>query len=192
MATKSNVYRSYSMEYGTFVGLGWGALFLCYVGGVVMGNALLILLCVAVGVMCLLMPFWFALRLNRMLCEVGERLSYLQGLLFSVSMFMYACLMSGIISFVYFQFLDGGSLYEHLHGMIAMPEMIAAYRQMGLGDAYSQMLDTLDEMQRMSAFDKALLLFNNNFFFSIIMSFMVAVAASCSLNKGGKGDKSEA
>ena len=185
MATKSNIYRSYSMEYGTFVGLGWGALFLCYVGGVVTGNALLMLLCLALGLACLIMPFWFALRLNKMLLAVGEKLSYWQGLLFSVSMFMYACLMDGLIVFAYFRFMDGGALYEQLHSMIAMPEMLAAYKQMGLGEAYSQMLDALAEMQSMSAFDKALLLFNNNFVFSIIMSFLVAIAASYSLRNGG-------
>lgn len=189
MATKSYVYRSYSMEYGTFVGFGWGALFLCYVGGIVMGNALLMLLCVVLGLMCLLMPFWFALRLNKMLLAIGERLSYLQGLLFSVSMFMYACLMSGLIVFAYFQFMDGGALYEQLHGMMTQPEMVATYKQMGLGDAYSQMMDALSEMQRMSAFDKALLLFNNNFCFSIIASFLVAIAASCSLKNGGNVNK---
>ena len=185
MATRSYVYRSYSMEYGTFVGLGWGALFLCYVGGIVMGNALLMLLCVVLGLVCLVMPFGFALRLNKMLLEVGEKLSYLQGLLFAVSMFMYACLMSGLIAFAYFQFMDGGALYEQLHRMITMPEMVDTYQQMGLGDAYSQMQDVLAEMQTMSAFDKALLLFNNNFCFSIILSFLVAIAASCTLKNGG-------
>ena len=189
MATTNNIYRSYSMEYGTFVGFGWGALFLCYVGGIVMGNALLMLLCLAVGAACLLMPFLFALRLNRMLWAVGEKLSYLQGLLFSVSMLMYACLMSGIVAFAYFQFMDGGALYEQLHGMITLPEMVAAYKQMGLGDAYSQMLTALSEMQSMSAFDKALLLFNNNFCFSIILSFLVAITASCNLKNGGKVKK---
>lgn len=191
MATKSNIYRSYSMEYGTFVGLGWGALFLCYVGGIVTGNALLMLLCVVLGLVCLLMPFWFALRLNKMLHGVEERLSYWQGLLFSMSMFMYACLMNGLIVFAYFHFMDGGALYEQMHGMITQPEMVATYKQMGLGDAYSQMLDALAEMQSMSSFDKALLLFNNNFFFSIIMSFLVAMAASCTL-KNGRNFKREA
>lgn len=185
MATKSNIYRSYSMEYGTFVGFGWGALFLCYVGGIVMGNALLMLLCVAVGVLCLLLPFWFALRLNKMLYMAGEKLSYLQGLFFSLSMFMYACLMSGLITFAYFHFMDGGALYEQLHAMITQPEMVVAYKQMGLVDAYAQMQETLAEMQRMSSFDKTLLLFNNNFCFSIILSFLVAIVASRTLKNGG-------
>ncbi|MCH5175290.1 MAG: DUF4199 domain-containing protein [Prevotellaceae bacterium] len=189
MATRNNIYRSYSMEYGTFVGLGWGALFLCYVGGIVMNNAILMLLCVAVGLACLLLPFWFAMRLNKMLHGVGEKLSYLQGLLFSVSMFMYACLMSGLVAFAYFRFMDSGALYEALHSMITQPEMVATYKQMGLGEAYSQMQTTLSEMQSMSAFDKALLLFNNNFCFSIIMSFLVAIAASCSLKNGGNINK---
>ena len=184
MATKNNIYKSYSMEYGTFVGLGWGALFLCYVGGIVTENALLTLFCLVLGLVCLLMPFGFALRMNKMLATVNEKLSYWQGLLFSFSMFMYACLMSGLIAFVYFHFMDDGALYDHLHGIITQPDMVAAYRQMGLGEAYSQMQDALAEMQRMSDFDKALLLFNNNFCFSMILSFLVAIVASYNLGNG--------
>ena len=186
MATKSNIYRSYSMEYGTFVGLGWGALFLCYVGGVVTGNSLLILFCLVLGLCCLLLPFGLALRLNKMLSAVGEKLSYWQGLLFSVSMFMYACLMSGIIAYVYFHFMDGGALYNQLHSMFTQPEMVAAYQQFGLEDTYLQMQTTLAEMQNLSDFDKALLLFNNNFCFSIILSFFVAIVASYQLKNDGK------
>lgn len=185
MATISNVYRSYSMEYGTFVGLGWSAMFLCYVRGLVQGSALLILLCMVLGLVCLVMPFMLALRLNRKLREAGERLNYWRGLLFAVSMFMYACLISGIAAFAYFQFVDGGALYEQVHGMIASPEMASMYKQMGMGDAYAQMQDALAEMQGMSALDMALLLFNNNFMFSIVMSFLVAIAASWSPSGGG-------
>ncbi|MBQ9665723.1 MAG: DUF4199 domain-containing protein [Bacteroidaceae bacterium] len=187
MATASNVYRAYSMEYGTFVGLGWGGLFLCYVEGISTGNALLMLLCFALFGICGILPFFLAFRLNHKLFIAGEKLSYLQGLFFAFSMFMYACLMNGVIAFSYFQFLDDGTLYEQLNGMLTQPEMVSTYRQMGMGEQYSQMMSMLKEVNDLSVMEKALAVFNNNFFFSIFMSFIVAIAASYNLKNFNKG-----
>ena len=183
MATKNNMYRSYSMEYGTFVGMSWGALFLSYVEGISYGNGLLIFLCFILCGVALLLPFLLAMRLNAKMSLVGEKLSYLQGLLFSLSMFMYACLMNGMIVFSYFNFLDDGLLFEQLNSMMNSQEMTSAYQQMGLGAQYAQMLDMMDEVDSLSAFEKTLLIFNNNFFFSIILSFLVAIVASYDLKK---------
>ena len=93
MATTNYTYRSYSMEYGTFLGLSWGLLFLCYVESISYNNGLLMMLCLLFVGTSLLLPFMLALRLNRKLFIIGERLSYIQGLFFSFSMFMYACLL---------------------------------------------------------------------------------------------------
>lgn len=183
MATKNNTYKSYSMEYGTFLGLGWGATFLCYVEGVSTGNALLIFLCFMLFAVCFVMPFFFAMRLNRKHAAIGEKLSYLQGLFFSFSMFMYACLMSGLIVFAYFKWLDDGTLYEQLNSMVTLPEMVETYQQMGMSEQYAQMVDMLRQVNEMSEWEKTLGIFNNNFFFGIIMSFVVAVVASYDLKR---------
>lgn len=182
MATKSNVYKAYSMEYGTFVGLGWGALFLCYVGGICTNNAVLFLLAMALCGVCLMMPFFFAVRLNRKLFAAGDKLSYLQGVFFSFSMFMYACLMNALIVFAYFKLFDNGTLCEQLTHMVTLPEMVTMYQQIGMSEQYQMMLDMLKDINNMSAFEKTLAVFHNNFFFGIIMSFIVAVAASYNLN----------
>lgn len=183
MATKNTVYRSYSMEYGTFVGLCWGAMFLCYVEGISYQNGLLILLCVALlGVACVL-PFVLAMRLNRKHFSIGEQLSYWQGLLFAFSMFMYACMMNGLIVFAYFQFLDNGLLMEQLESLVNMPEMVTTYQQIGMGEQYEQMISMLQQMDNLTPFEKTLLIFNNNFFISIILSFVVGIVASYDLKK---------
>lgn len=166
------------MEYGTFVGLCWGALFLSYVEGVSYNNGLLILLCFMLCGVALVLPFVLAMRLNRKLFVAGEQLSYFQGLIFSFSMLMYGCLMNGLIVFAYFQFLDEGLLYEQLSQMLAMPELVSTYQQMGMGEQYTQMAEMMEEVDGLSPFEKALLIFNNNFFFSIILSFVVAIVAS--------------
>ena len=57
MATTNYSYRSYSMEYGTFVGLSWGLLFLCYVEGISYNNGLLMMICLLLCATSLLLPF---------------------------------------------------------------------------------------------------------------------------------------
>lgn len=183
MATKNYTYRSYSMEYGTFVGFSWGALFLSYVEGISYNNGLLMLLCFMLAGVSLVLPFLLALRLNRKMFLADERLSYLQGLLFSISMFMYACLMNGLIVFAYFSFLDDGLLYEQLNSMLTMPEMVQTYQQIGMSEQYDQMVNMMGELNGLTVFEKTLMIFNNNFFFSIIMSFAVAIVASYDLRK---------
>lgn len=182
MATKSNIYRAgYSMEYGTFVGISWGMLFLSYVGGICTGNAALMLLCLALCGICLIMPFAFALRLNKKLYAIEEKLSYWQGYWFALVMFMYAGLMNGLIVFAYFHFFDGGALYEQLRNLLTQTEIAQTYQQIGMGEQYAQITSMLDEINEMSAFEKALAIFNNNCFFSFFMSFLVAIAASYTL-----------
>lgn len=170
------------MEYGTFVGLSWGALFLSYAKGICDGNSLLIFLCLILCGIAFIMPFVLAMRLNKKLYLIGEKLSYWQGLLFSFPMFMYACLMSSLITFSYFQFFDQGVLLEKLIGMMTQAEIVEIYQQTGMTEQYKQMIDIVNEVNFLSPLDKTLALFNNNFFFSAIMSFLVAGVASFNLN----------
>lgn len=171
------------MEYGTFVGLSWGALFLSYVEGICYNNSLLILLCFMLAGVAFVAPFVFATRMNKKLFLVGEKLSYWQGLLFSFSMYMYASLFCGLIVFLYFNFWDNGLLFEQMNSMVTMPEMAAMYRQIGMGEQYAQMLQMMQELEELSPLEKALAVFNNNFFFSLFWSFIVAIVASYDLTK---------
>ena len=166
------------MEYGTFVGLSWGALFLSYVEGISRGNGLLVFLCLILCGATILLPFLLALRLNRKLLQIGQKLNYWQGVLFAFSMFMYACIMNGIVVFAYFQFFDDGMLMEQLTRMATQPEMVDAYKQLGMDEQYAQVTDMIREVDALSPFEKTLAVFNNNFVFSAIASFFVAIAAA--------------
>ncbi|NLV52627.1 MAG: DUF4199 domain-containing protein [Bacteroidales bacterium] len=178
MATRNTVYKSYSMEYGTFVGLAWGGAFLTYVEGISYNNGLLILLCLVLCGVGVVLPFALAYRLNRKMSLADERMNYLQGLLFSFSMFMYACLMNGLIVFSFFQFIDDGRLMEELNNLLTQPEMTKTYQQMGMASQQTQMINILKEIDVLSAWEKTLVVFNNNFFFSVILSFVAAFVAS--------------
>lgn len=166
------------MEYGTFVGLAWGGVFLSYVEGISYNNGLMMLLCFMLCGVSVMLPLVLGVRLNRKMALIEERLSYFQGLFFAFSMFMYACLMNGLIVFAYFNFLDDGQLMEQLNAMLNQPEMVQTYEQLGMGAQHAQMMDILRETDGLSAWEKTLLIFNNNFFISLFYSFIVAVAAT--------------
>ena len=170
------------MEYGTFIGLTWGGMFLTYVEGISYNNGLLMLLCFMLGGVALVLPFVLAFRLNRKMALAGEHLSYFQGLFFAFSMFMYGCLLNGLIVFAYFQFLDNGLLMEQLNAMLTQPEMVKMYEQMGMGDQHAQMMSILAEADALSAWEKTLMIFNNNFFISMFLSVIVAFVASWQRN----------
>ena len=167
MATKDITYRSYSMEYGTFVGLVWGGVFLSYVEGISYNNGLLMLLCFMLCGVSLVLPFVLGWRLNRKMALAGERLNYFQGLFFAFSMFMYACLLDGLI-------------VEQLNALLTQPEMAKTYEQMGMEVQHAQMLEILAEVDGLSAWEKTLVIFNNNFVFSLVLSLVVAWVASWS------------
>lgn len=168
------------MEYGTFVGLVWGGVFLSYVEGISYNNGLLMLLCFMLCGVSLVLPFVLGWRLNRKMALTGERLNYFQGLFFAFSMFMYACLLDGLIVFSYFQFLDDGLLMEQLNALLTQPEMAKTYEQMGMEVQHAQMLEILAEVDGLSAWEKTLVIFNNNFVFSLVLSLVVAWVASWS------------
>ncbi len=178
MGTKNYTYKSYSMEYGTFVGLAWGSLFLSYVEGVSSNNGLLMLLCFMLCGISVMLPFVLGWRLNRKMALADERLSYFQGLFFAFSMFMYACLLNGLIVFAYFNFLDDGRLMEQLNTLLTQPEMVQTYEQLGMEEQHVQMMDILKEADGLSAWEKTLLIFNNNFFISLFFSIIVAFVTS--------------
>ena len=182
MSTENIQYRPYAMEYGTFVGLCWGAAFFTYAEGIAYGNGLLILLCMMLLGVGAVMPFALAFRLNRKLWMQGARLHYWQGLLFALSMFAYASLLSGMLAFAYFEWLDSGKLVEQIIAMASQTEMAEIYRQMNMGEQYDQMMMMMNQMDELSSLEKALMVFNNNFFTGFILSFIVAVVATWKQN----------
>ncbi len=182
MGTNFN-YRAFSMEYGTFVGLCWSVLFLSYTYGVREANAFYLIICFLFCVLSVLVPFVLALRMRRKVNRCGQNMSYWQGLLFSFSMFMYACLLNGLVVYGYFELLDNGELVSALSKLIGAADIKNMYAQMGMAEQYSEVMKMLDEVNELSSFEKALLMFNNNFTWGLLMSFLVAIAASLKKSK---------
>lgn len=172
------IFRAYSIEYGTMIGLSWGALLLSYTYGIRDLNTFLILLSFILCSVCLLLPFLLGFRLNRKAFRAGIRVSYLQGLFISLSMFLYASIMGALITFSYFEYLDHGAFMEALFKMLNDSNMSDIYSQMGMGGEYGEMVNLLKEADKSTSFEKALLMFNNDITWGIAISFLVAITVS--------------
>ena len=89
---------------------------------------------------------------------------------------MYASLLCGALELAYFQFLDKGALTEALQAMFRDAEVRQTYQQLGMSATYREVTDLITEVGTLSALDKTLLLFNQNFFVGLILSVPVPVA----------------
>jgi len=165
------------MEYGTFIGTSWSLCFLSYVYGITSNNALLLLICFAFLGLSTLLPFLLAFRLNKKYPD-GDGMTYIQGLLFAFSMFMWACLLDGMIVYGYFEFLDNGAFLDTVLGMLEDKQIVQTYTQIGLADSYKDIMKMMNELTQTSSFEKAMAFFNNNFILSVVLCFPVAVVAS--------------
>jgi len=170
-------YRAYAMEYGTFLGIAWTLVFTIYVFGFRTGNPNLFLLGFLGFMVLAFLPFLFAWRVKQMQYE-GEKLGFLKAMSFSLNLFGFACIFTGICEYAYFCFFDNGELLTGFTNMFINPEMKTAYNQMGMAESYSQLSELLTQMQRLTAFEKTELLFNSNFMISLLMFIPVSALAS--------------
>ena len=172
-----SILRKFIMEYGSILGLCWTAIFACYVIGFRSQNGFFMLLAIC-GVIALLpLEFYLGIRIKKRSLQLDINLSFLFSFMNILSMFMYACLLSGCIEFIYFAYIDKGELFNSINTMLASADIKELYHQTELSAYYEQITEMIQELELLSAFDKTMLLFNNSFLTSLILSLPVAATA---------------
>ena len=165
------------MEYGTILGICWVAVFVFYVIGFRAESGLFMLLGM-VGLFSLLpLEFYLGCRLKRRSVQLGIKPTPFFSFMNTLSVFMYACLLCGCVEYVYFAFIDKGALLDAVSTLLDTPELKLAYSQMGMTEHYKQATEVIGELGTLSAFDKTLLLFNQNFLITLILSVPVTVVS---------------
>lgn len=169
--------RAYAMEYGTFLGVAWIAVFALYVYGI-LGTDALLMLFACIGFCTLpFVAFYFAWRYKQHL-EPEERLPFFGAWIFVVTMFVYSCLITGAAEYFYFAYMDEGALVECFRSIVEDREVIGLYEQMGMADTWQMLKSSVDDMAGLSPLDVTLMLFNQNIFVSLILSIPAAFIAS--------------
>lgn len=177
MSESISILRKFIMEYGTILGLCWTAVFALYIIGFRTQSSL----CMFLGLLGLIavavLEFYLGCRTKKRSMQLQIRLTPLFTFMNILSIFMYACLLCGCMEYIYFAYMDKGVLLDSILLMLNTPELKNTYGQMGMTDYYKQLTDTIAELNALSAFDKTLILLNQNFITSLIISIPVAIVS---------------
>lgn len=172
--------NQYASEYGFFVGLIWAAMFFCYAEGISSSNMALVTACLIPALLSFIIPPYLSLRINKKLYDIGERLTYGRAYLFSLTMFIFASILSGATSYAYLTFIDKGQMSYKMMELLNDPNVSAAYRQMGMMDQYKEAMKAFEQL---TPWDICLSLFSNGIMIGIIASVFLALIASYDLAK---------
>ena len=96
---------------------------------------------------------------------------------FSMTMFIYASLLTGGAEFLYFKTMDHGQLLNVFYTLVEDPATVDAYGKMGLGESLKTLKETVDQVAGLSPLEITLALFNQNIFFSLVMAIPTAFFA---------------
>lgn len=172
----STLAKKFAQEYGTFLGILWSADFLLYVFGMRELNGILLFLCMLGFISLPLWAFYFAWRFR--VKVIPDTPTFRNGMLFGIMMFIYSCLFTGAVEFVYFKYLDNGATIEAIEKLVNSTAILETYRQAGMGDMVTTIKASLDELSGLSAFDLTLALFNQNVMTTFILLLPTAFIAT--------------
>jgi hypothetical protein len=176
--TESNMFSSaaFAREYGTFLGLAWLGVFGVYVASIRTANTGLMLLGFVLLMALPVLTFYFARRFKNHIPD-NMQVGFGGAYMFSILMLMSASLLSGAGEWVYFQYMDNGAMVAAFQSLLDDPETTKVYEEFQMTDQLTMIRTMLSEIAGLSAFDKVLLLFNNNIFISLILAIPTAFFA---------------
>jgi len=140
-----------------------------------MQNGLFMLVGICTLIALLPIEIFLGMRMKKRAMQLEIPISPLFTYMNVLSIFMYACMLSGCMEFIYFAYIDKGELFTAINTMLTSPDTQALYRQAGMTDYYKQAIAMIQELEYLSPFDKTMLLFNNSFVTSIILSILISV-----------------
>ena len=180
--SKYRLFSAYATEYGTFLGLVWVLVFILYILSFRTLHPLLMLLSCMLFVALPLFGFYLARRFKQQMPS-DVPIGYGRAYWFSLSMMLYACLLTGVAELVYFKYMDHGVVFSTFYDLLNAPGTEETYKQMGMNDAWTSLKESLDMVSSLSAVDLCLSLFNQNFLLSLFLAIPTAFFAKRQINK---------
>ncbi len=175
MEDKEKKKRAFALEYGTILGIAWTAVFAAYIYGVRTWDALVLMGCYGGVLLIAVLPFILARRYKRVHTLPEEEITYSSAIHFCFLMFSYAILLTGVCQYIYFAYIDGGSMIQALRDFMTNPETVTAMQTFNATDMKLTMEQSLDTLAVLSPLDITLSLFQMNITVSLVLVFLTAL-----------------
>lgn len=174
-STKIEQMLAFARIDGALVALMWIASFACFVGQ--FQYQALSSLAFLIGAVSLVFA---SMRVKKFRDKVFDgTIAFWQALFYSVTIYLYSSLLFAMAQFIYFQFLDNGSMLSHYYNMASTPEFKQVMNMYGLTKDDWQV--AIDNIAALKPIEIAFQFFTTNIIMGTVMS--VPVAAIFTRNK---------
>ena len=156
-----------AMYYGTMLGIIWSIMYvLMFIG---LKSPVLLLTCIALFIGSPFFAASFAKKYRR--SECGNCIRYMQAFTFLYWMYICACLLSALVMFLYFRFIDNGMFFATIQEVLT-----ASMNFPGIDEAYRQQAElSLQTIQNSTTSEFVWYILGNNIFNASILPFIIAI-----------------
>ncbi len=142
MPEQNNIFqqaRSYSIQYGLYVSLYWIASFLCLM------YAMKFPFLSIVSQIAAFMSLFAAIKYVSEYCSRIQPLNFLQKILFSLNICTFASLITTIVQYFYFRYIDKGAIFHTMAESLSDPSFKELFEKQMPGFAIEDILEILSK-----------------------------------------------
>ena len=156
-----------AMYNGTLLGVAWSIMYLLLFAGT--KSSIALSFCVALFFASPFIATKLAINFRRKECD--NTMSYLQAWTFTFYMYICATLLSALVTYIFFRFIDGGTFFMTVHGMLD--------ETMKIADTDEQLIQQIEQtktlLNQITTREFVWQLMNNNLFNATFLPLVLAL-----------------
>lgn len=157
------------MHFGTYMGIYWILKFILFPVGLTIPFLMFLFVGLTLGVP--FMGYYYARTYRDKVC--GGSIKFLQAWVFTVFMYMFAALLTAVVHYIYFRFIDHGFIINTYMEMLEKGSQTPQFTAM---ESYiTQLKDMLELIRTLTPIDITMQLMSQNVFYGSILAVPTAL-----------------
>lgn len=157
------------MHFGTYMGIYWILKFILFPVGLTIPFLMFLFAGLTLGVP--FMGYYYARTYRDKVC--GGSIKFLQAWVFTVFMYMFAALLTAVVHYIYFRFIDHGFIINTYMEMLEKGSQTPQFTAM---ESYiTQLKDMLELIRTLTPIDITMQLMSQNVFYGSILAVPTAL-----------------
>lgn len=168
MTENRSSLQKYAMHFGTYMGIYWILKFILFPLGLTIPFLLLLFVGLTLGVP--FMGYHYVRMFRNKVC--GGYISFLQAWIFTVFMYMFAALLTAVVHYIYFRYLDNGFVADTY---LKLLNETTTTQMPGMEPYMEQVKNMIDLIGSLTPIDITLQLLSKNVFYGALLAIPTAL-----------------
>lgn len=156
------------MHFGTYMGIYWILKFILFPLGLTIPFLLFLFVALTLGAP--FMGYYYARMFRNKIC--GGYIGFLQAWLFTVFMYLFAAMLTAVVHYIYFRYIDHGFICQTYASML---NEITKTQLPGMESYIEQIKNMIDLISSLTPIDITLQLLSNNVFYGTLLAIPTAL-----------------